>query len=158
MIPQILGHYHIMTNFDCPNNANFEKPRVDVDVRASTSPLCQAATINPCGRAHNWLLDDWPQVETTLEPHDCSKMEKEKALVDLWVGTSREPKEWRRIADPTSKSSRRLSPQQGHLLPSFEKWSPYRQCKVQNDLLLINHKPNFFKPWFIQLTEICVVI
>jgi hypothetical protein len=34
----------------------------------------------------------------------------------------------------------------------------YRQCKVQNDLLLINHKPNFFKPWFIQLTEICVVI
>jgi len=101
MIPQILGHYHIMTNFDCPNNANFEKPRVDVDVRASTSPLCQAATINPCGRAHNWLLDDWPQVETTLEPHDCSKMEKEKALVDPpRIGASREPT--KRMTSPRS--------------------------------------------------------
>merc|ERR1719508_169361 len=89
-----------MTNFDCPNNANFEKPRVDVDVRASTSPLCQAATINPCGRAHYWLLDDWPQVETTLEPHDCSKMEKEKALADpRRIGASREPKERRARSD-----------------------------------------------------------
>merc|ERR1711971_804667 len=32
---------HIMTNFDCPNNANFKKPRVDIDVTA----LCPAAAI-----------------------------------------------------------------------------------------------------------------
>lgn len=67
-----------------------DKPHVDV--RASTSQsLCPAT--NPCGRAHYWLLHDWPQVETTLEPHDCSKMEKEKALVDPpRIGASREPK------------------------------------------------------------------
>jgi len=57
--------------------------KLRVDVRASTSPA-----IYPCGRA-----DDWPQVEITLEPHDCSKMEKEKALADPRVGASREPKE-----------------------------------------------------------------
>lgn len=89
--------------------------RQSIDVTA----LCPAAILL-CGRAHNWLLHDWPQVETTLEPHDCSKMEKEKALADLQVGASREPKERRRIADPMSKSSRkRLSHQQGRILTLF---------------------------------------
>merc|ERR1712184_78991 len=76
---------------------------------STSQSLCPAT--NPCGRAHYWLLDDWPQVETTLEPHDCSKMEKEKALADpRWSALqgSRKNDAASDSSDP-SKSPRRLS-------------------------------------------------
>ena len=162
-----------MTNFDCPNKQTRTPigtrmlPHVNMDVPDHQR---RRRPYNPCGRVRKL------KEKTTLEPHDCSKMVRKELSPIIAIGASREPSErrlfwsfcssfWRSTFWSCWRNSRN-SVALWRLSTAGLPWPPllksdllkYRQCKVQNDLLLINHKPNFFKPWFIQLTEICVVI
>lgn len=157
MIPQILGHYHIMTNFDCPNNANGQAARWRPSIDVTVSVPCYQSLWTCALLVASWLASSRNYPGTSWLFKDGKGKGSRRSPEDRRFKGAEKNDEPDLIADP-SKSPRRLSSAGLPPNPSFEKWSPYRQCKVQNDLLLINHKPNFFKPWFIQLTEICVVI